>query len=388
MMCHGYCLHSIVAFSIVGSNHRNLRSTPRHVNNEIKLFSSKLSSLFDEAILFHSKIDQNEKNEVANLIEEIALAIEMEKKYNIIPHDKVSSVVTLNDRNKRRIEEVGRELDEAVVNLQKVAMGQDDDQKLMNIIENLAQEYHELMGRNNYRNDDVSSLIISSSKQEKESHLIKGLDLFEEKKGFDVHVQKLEEKLHQLKQLDTIDMRTKEIKQILRPSDTHKVIIDHPHGEERTLFESESIPVDDQKLDYLESTVESGPNENNNVNTVVSAVTPQIPSTNESSQINFNQGTEVSTDSNKHTNDEVEEVDIAIIGAGIGGLCAGAILNTLYDKKVGIYESHYLPGGCAHAFPATAVIENGDKKEKISFTFDSGPTIVLGCSTKPYNPLR
>ena len=46
------------------------------------------------------------------------------------------------------------------------------------------------------------------------------------------------------------------------------------------------------------------------------------------------------------SNEGVEEVDIdiAIVGAGIGGLCAGAILNTLYDKKVGIYESHYLPG--------------------------------------------
>ena len=37
-------------------------------------------------------------------------------------------------------------------------------------------------------------------------------------------------------------------------------------------------------------------------------------------------------------NDEdVENVDIAIVGAGIGGLTAGAILNTLYNKKVGIY---------------------------------------------------
>ena len=46
-----------------------------------------------------------------------------------------------------------------------------------------------------------------------------------------------------------------------------------------------------------------------------------------------------------NANEEVEEsVDIAIVGAGIGGLCAGAILNTLYNKKVGIYESHYLPG--------------------------------------------
>ena len=38
-------------------------------------------------------------------------------------------------------------------------------------------------------------------------------------------------------------------------------------------------------------------------------------------------------------NGDVEEVDVAIIGAGIGGLCAGAILNTLYNKKVGVYES-------------------------------------------------
>ena len=84
------------------------------------------------------------------------------------------------------------------------------------------------------------------------------------------------------------------------------------------------------------------------------------------------------------TETEIEEVDIAIVGAGIGGLCAGAILNTLYNKKVGIYESHYLSGGCAHAFERTAKI--GD--ETTTFTFDSGPTIVLGCSKPPYNPLQ
>jgi hypothetical protein len=66
-----------------------------------------------------------------------------------------------------------------------------------------------------------------------------------------------------------------------------------------------------------------------------------------------------------------EEVDIAIVGAGIGGLVAGAILNTLYGKKVGVYESHYLAGGCAHAFERQAA--NG-----VTFTFDSGPTILLG----------
>jgi hypothetical protein len=66
-----------------------------------------------------------------------------------------------------------------------------------------------------------------------------------------------------------------------------------------------------------------------------------------------------------------EEVDVAIVGAGIGGLCAGAILNTLYGKKVAVYESHYLPGGCAHAFDRKAT--NG-----MTFKFDSGPTILLG----------
>lgn len=87
-----------------------------------------------------------------------------------------------------------------------------------------------------------------------------------------------------------------------------------------------------------------------------------------------------------------DEVDIAIVGAGIGGLAAGAILNTVYGKKVGIYESHYLPGGCAHAFERLAPktkTDTSDKKAKpMRFTFDSGPTIVLGCSQKPFNALR
>mmetsp|Transcript_10125 Transcript_10125/g.21248 ORF Transcript_10125/g.21248 Transcript_10125/m.21248 type:complete len:737 (+) Transcript_10125:223-2433(+) len=86
----------------------------------------------------------------------------------------------------------------------------------------------------------------------------------------------------------------------------------------------------------------------------------------------------------------VEEVDVAIVGAGIGGLCAGAILSTLYGKKVGVYESHYLPGGCAHAFERSVKLgcDDDPKTKPTTFTFDSGPTIVLGCSKKPYNPLQ
>ena len=90
------------------------------------------------------------------------------------------------------------------------------------------------------------------------------------------------------------------------------------------------------------------------------------------------------TNSDAGIDDEV--VDIAIVGAGIGGLCAGAILNTLYKKKVGVFESHYLAGGCAHAFQRVG--KHPKTGEKAIFTFDSGPTIVLGCSAKPYNPLR
>jgi len=38
--------------------------------------------------------------------------------------------------------------------------------------------------------------------------------------------------------------------------------------------------------------------------------------------------------------DDLDDVvDVAIVGAGLGGLCAGAILNTVYGKKVGIYEA-------------------------------------------------
>ena len=79
-----------------------------------------------------------------------------------------------------------------------------------------------------------------------------------------------------------------------------------------------------------------------------------------------------------------QQVDIAIVGSGIGGLCAGAILNTLYNKKVAVFESHYLPGGCAHAFDRGAKTGNATT----TFRFDSGPTIVLGCSKEPFNPLQ
>lgn len=88
-----------------------------------------------------------------------------------------------------------------------------------------------------------------------------------------------------------------------------------------------------------------------------------------------------------------ETVDVAIIGAGLGGLCAGAVLHTVYGRHVAVYESHYLPGGCAHAFTrrnttgSTAV--HNTSNSTAMYTFDAGPTILLGCSrTKNPNPLQ
>jgi hypothetical protein len=141
-----------------------------------------------------------------------------------------------------------------------------------------------------------------------------------------------------------------------------------------TSSKNEMVMNDDINSSTNSSTKKNG-NEEDGMKPITSTASSSKPKTNVNNKVEAKEN-------------DVEEVDVVIIGAGIGGLCAGAILNTLYGKKVGIYESHYLPGGCAHAFPATAVIDKGTKKEKVPFTFDSGPTIVLGCSTKPYNPLR
>jgi phytoene dehydrogenase-like protein len=94
-------------------------------------------------------------------------------------------------------------------------------------------------------------------------------------------------------------------------------------------------------------------------------------------------------DDNTNTNMNLDDVvDVAIVGAGIGGLCAGAILNTVYHKKVAIYESHSIAGGCAHAFERTIIQNNNTNTTKTTLTFDSGPTILLGCSASPYNAIR
>lgn len=73
--------------------------------------------------------------------------------------------------------------------------------------------------------------------------------------------------------------------------------------------------------------------------------------------------------------EEVNEVDYVVIGSGIGGLSAAALLS-YYGYSVAVLESHYLPGGVAHTF------------ERDGFHFDAGPSLWNGMATKPYNPLR
>lgn len=70
------------------------------------------------------------------------------------------------------------------------------------------------------------------------------------------------------------------------------------------------------------------------------------------------------------------EVDVAIIGSGIGGLCCAALL-ARYGFDVAVFESHTIPGGAAHAFA------------RDGFIFDSGPSLHSGLSYSPSpHPLR
>jgi len=76
--------------------------------------------------------------------------------------------------------------------------------------------------------------------------------------------------------------------------------------------------------------------------------------------------------------------DVIIVGSGIGGLSAAALLSH-YGYSVAVLESHYAPGGAAHGFQVT-------KKDIGTFTFDTGPSFFSGLNSnypaKSSNPLR
>ena len=59
-----------------------------------------------------------------------------------------------------------------------------------------------------------------------------------------------------------------------------------------------------------------------------------------------------------------------MIGAGLGGLCAAALLAS-YGKRVTVCESHAVPGGAAHSF------------RRSGFTFESGPSLFSDLNSTP-----
>lgn len=69
---------------------------------------------------------------------------------------------------------------------------------------------------------------------------------------------------------------------------------------------------------------------------------------------------------------------MVVIGSGIGGLCAAALL-ARYGYRVTVCESHYHAGGAAHGFEAQG------------YSFDAGPSFYAGLSGPPgasTNPLK
>ncbi|MEO1391346.1 MAG: NAD(P)/FAD-dependent oxidoreductase [Cyanobacteria bacterium J06634_5] len=64
--------------------------------------------------------------------------------------------------------------------------------------------------------------------------------------------------------------------------------------------------------------------------------------------------------------------DVIVIGSGLGGLVAGALM-ARYGRRVVVCESHSLPGGAAHAFERRSPSGH-------TFTFDSGPSFYCGLS--------
>ena len=93
--------------------------------------------------------------------------------------------------------------------------------------------------------------------------------------------------------------------------------------------------------------------------------------------------TKIKTKTNRTKPELQEEYDVIIVGSGVGGLSAGAMLS-YYGYTVALLEAHAVPGGAAHGFTLQAT--------EGTFHFDTGPSFFSGLNPqiapKDSNPLR
>ena len=96
-----------------------------------------------------------------------------------------------------------------------------------------------------------------------------------------------------------------------------------------------------------------------------------------------------SSSSSSDNNIIQDSYDVLIVGSGIGGLSAAAMLSH-YGYSVAVLESHYAPGGAAHGYSVyNKDVNNGQGG---TFHFDTGPSFFSGLNSnypaKVSNPLR
>lgn len=65
--------------------------------------------------------------------------------------------------------------------------------------------------------------------------------------------------------------------------------------------------------------------------------------------------------------------DVVVVGSGLGGLSAAALLSACYSRSVCVLEAHTVPGGAAHQFSR--------RTSRGTFTFDVGPHLFSGLSS-------
>ena len=93
--------------------------------------------------------------------------------------------------------------------------------------------------------------------------------------------------------------------------------------------------------------------------------------------------------------DDVIEHDYIVVGSGIGGLTAAAMLS-YHGNAVLVLESHYETGGAAHGFTRRVKTRRRERRRrrrrrrttKVEFVFDTGPSFFAGLTTpNALNPL-